>query len=459
MTSFLRRKTILALVAISVVIYFSFRGGGASSSPPPYVSPLRFPTPSSLPYTNIPVKAAGYHLFENLYVKEGIMYLVVEDPDHPNIPALRQMTSSGLPDSVGVKPREPSRDHMRIITKKEAEGILGGPLMVMDGFSIILNDPGPMFLTHLYHYWVELLLGAWKSYSHLDPTITPAGVTKLPPPARIIFPHAFEDQWRDKTGLNAWLTKMAFPGMAAQFKSDWDDWSVSGMTLMLERAVLVDRSAGNRGTACIGPRKRMMKMNSDILDIAPASPNWYQPVRQAVLRAISAPAPPSVLERPIIVYITRQGSGRSLADQDHTALVEALDNFRDRAEVHVAQMQTKTKEEQITLMSRTTILIGVHGNGLSHLVWMDPTPKSTVIEIFPSGLDGPSSQGFNYDYALPAMSLGIKHYSVSDNVALCEPNYPKVNFPPNFHRRNITVDAATITNLINERLGFTHPGL
>lgn len=66
------------------------------------------------------------------------MYLVVEDPDHPNIPALRQMTSSGLPDSVGVKPREPSRDHMRIITKKEAEGILGGPLMVMDGFSVSL---------------------------------------------------------------------------------------------------------------------------------------------------------------------------------------------------------------------------------------------------------------------------------------------------------------------------------
>lgn len=85
------------------------------------------------------------------------------------------------------------------------------------------------------------------------------------------------------------MTKLAFPGMAAQFRSDWDDWSVSGVTMMYERAVLVDRSvsrdasrkrgggekrgltvcdvlglgsqAGNRGTACIGPRKRMMKMN------------------------------------------------------------------------------------------------------------------------------------------------------------------------------------------------------
>lgn len=57
MTSFLRRKTILALVAISVVIYFSFRGGGASSSPPPYVSfvsflPLLFALPSLPPPTH-----------------------------------------------------------------------------------------------------------------------------------------------------------------------------------------------------------------------------------------------------------------------------------------------------------------------------------------------------------------------------------------------------------------------
>jgi len=87
------------------------------------------------------------------------MYLVVEDPDHPNIPALRQMTSSGLPDSVGVKPREPSSDHMRIITKKEAEQILGGPLMVMEGFSVSLISTS---LRRLGHWGVrEGMRGGW----------------------------------------------------------------------------------------------------------------------------------------------------------------------------------------------------------------------------------------------------------------------------------------------------------
>lgn len=30
-------------------------------------------------------------------------------------------------------------------------------------------------------------------------------------------------------------------------------------------------------------------------------------------------------------------------------------------------------------------MLGVHGNGLTHLIWMPPTPRSTVIEMFFKG--------------------------------------------------------------------------
>lgn len=30
-------------------------------------------------------------------------------------------------------------------------------------------------------------------------------------------------------------------------------------------------------------------------------------------------------------------------------------------------------------------MLGVHGNGLTHLIWMPPTPRSTVIELFFKG--------------------------------------------------------------------------
>ena len=30
-------------------------------------------------------------------------------------------------------------------------------------------------------------------------------------------------------------------------------------------------------------------------------------------------------------------------------------------------------------------MLGVHGNGLTHLIWMPPTPRSAVIEMFFKG--------------------------------------------------------------------------
>ncbi len=36
-------------------------------------------------------------------------------------------------------------------------------------------------------------------------------------------------------------------------------------------------------------------------------------------------------------------------------------------------------------------MMGVHGNGLTHLLWMKPTPRATVIEFF-------YPQGFAHDY-------------------------------------------------------------
>jgi hypothetical protein len=50
-------------------------------------------------------------------------------------------------------------------------------------------------------------------------------------------------------------------------------------------------------------------------------------------------------------------------------------------------------------------MMGVHGNGLSHLVLMEPNRYSAVIEIFIPG-------GFSHDYEWTANSLGIRHYSI-----------------------------------------------
>ena len=54
-------------------------------------------------------------------------------------------------------------------------------------------------------------------------------------------------------------------------------------------------------------------------------------------------------------------------------------------------------------------MLGIHGNGLTSLVWMRPNPRSTVIEIFYPG-------GFLSDYEWTTRALGMRHYGVWGNV-------------------------------------------
>lgn len=50
-------------------------------------------------------------------------------------------------------------------------------------------------------------------------------------------------------------------------------------------------------------------------------------------------------------------------------------------------------------------MLGVHGNGLTHLVFMNPNRYSTVIELF-------FPKGFAQDYQWTAHSLGMSHFPV-----------------------------------------------
>jgi len=47
--------------------------------------------------------------------------------------------------------------------------------------------------------------------------------------------------------------------------------------------------------------------------------------------------------------------------------------------------------------------MGVHGNGLTALLWMKVTPRSTVLEFFYPG-------GFAHDYEYTTRALGMVHY-------------------------------------------------
>ena len=63
-------------------------------------------------------------------------------------------------------------------------------------------------------------------------------------------------------------------------------------------------------------------------------------------------------------------------------------------------------------------MMGVHGNGLTSLIWMKPSPRSTVMEFF-------FPQGFAHDYEYTTRALGMVHYGFwnSEYVPLSSSRY------------------------------------
>lgn len=185
------------------------------------------------------------------------------------------------------------------------------------------------------------------------------------------------------------------------------------------------------------------------MSITPA-PEFFEPLRRTVIAnllgylpllntrgAVSGLAPSHAetvvpsndikSDVPVVTYISRQGGARRLSDADHEGLVQSLRDLESEGicRVNVVRMETMSVKEQVAVASRSTVLIGVHGNGLTHEIWMPPSSRSTVIEIF-------TPNGYLFDYEILAQNLGHKHYAVWNDTLITFPKgtyHERVDFP------------------------------
>jgi hypothetical protein len=107
--------------------------------------------------------------------------------------------------------------------------------------------------------------------------------------------------------------------------------------------------------------------------------------------------------------------------------------------------------------------MGVHGNGLTSLLWMKPTPRSTVMEFFFPG-------GFAHDYEYTTRAMGMKHFgfwgseyvssAISNTVPepvtvyrhFTSPSFPQPAYPEGFQGNQIPIDGAAVARLVHDRL-------
>ncbi|KDR75372.1 hypothetical protein GALMADRAFT_268911 [Galerina marginata CBS 339.88] len=378
----------------------------------------------------------------------------------------------------------------------------------IEGNTLLVNEPW-QFLNHYYHFVAELLLGTWAFlYGSFNPSsnlikleVPASSVSTVPsfnlrpsaysppPLSRVIFLHASSEGWRDKPGFNSYFLRAAFPSLTVEVSNDWND-RVNSTFMPLPAAqaqqrawhfpvaLLSDRSAAFRGEACGTKTQRIAAESWEFMiqkggiDVFGG---WWNGVREAVIRfagveitndeiaQLPLPGdegvgdPQSLLPRPqkiIITYINRQAVRRHLIPEHHDALVLALQQLVDRKRAEdgkewvfrIVQPELLSKEQQVQMAAETTIMLGVHGNGLTHLVLMKPNRYSSIIEIF-------YPRGFAHDYEWTTRALGMRHFSVWNDTYFTYPDEPPLpSYPEGFQGTSIPVHGATVAKLIEDRL-------
>ncbi|KAG6856913.1 hypothetical protein H0H87_012163 [Tephrocybe sp. NHM501043] len=182
-------------------------------------------------------------------------------------------------------------------------------------------------------------------------------------------------EWKDTPGLNAGLTRATFPSTSIENADHWDDLAALNKTFVFERAMIVCRVAAQ--THKLSSSWHKMISSTMAVDV-PES--FWEPMRRTTVQnvlgylpwldshGVVVSPPVAVSEMPLVTYIVRQGGSRRLADEDHASLSRALRELEwaGLCHVHIVNLETMSLAQQIEVTARSTIVIGVHGNGLTY---------------------------------------------------------------------------------------------
>ncbi|KAF8908539.1 hypothetical protein CPB84DRAFT_1674248 [Gymnopilus junonius] len=400
--------------------------------------------------------ASGFTIFDRLYLRNGTFFMVTSDPSA--LPHLKFIISKPE-DRGGGRNLDPTPREMQIVAPEQAKDVLGDHAAVIDGMNVILYDTN-QFMAHYYHWWGEIVLGAMRVYSGLS--LVPELQTPLPEVSRFILPHVGDDSWRDRAGVNGPLMRAGFPMASIERADFWKDLIALNQTFVFERAMIVSRTAAHQSPIS----NEWLKMISSTMNMTVPEHFWeplreqlvtntigYLPVMDNAGVVVSYPKSSA----PVVTYVSRQRTGRRLTDEDHEGLIAALRELEAEGicELKVAAMETLTFSQQIETVARSTIMVGVHGNGLTHQIWMPPSPRSAVLEIF-------YPKGYLHDYEILARNMGHKHYAVWNDTTMTYPPgqwFKGVEFGDRskFHGSSIPVYGPTVAQVVRERLAMNVP--
>lgn len=177
------------------------------------------------------------------------------------------------------------------------------------------------------------------------------------------------------------------PKATLEDKVVWDKRAASNKLYRIQLAVLGDRWAGHRGPGSAG------KPWGDVLRL-PVDTNYLLDLRARALQDVSRPVEKP--KRPRVKYLQRQDTTRKLTDASHEALITALQELDDEKLIDfsiISFSDGSSWETQVKVIAETDFLVSVHGNGLTHSLWMSPGKCKGVFELQPRVCSLVSSAG------------------------------------------------------------------
>mmetsp|Transcript_5899 Transcript_5899/g.12422 ORF Transcript_5899/g.12422 Transcript_5899/m.12422 type:complete len:540 (-) Transcript_5899:753-2372(-) len=168
------------------------------------------------------------------------------------------------------------------------------------------------------------------------------------------------------------------------------------MTTRADAVLLVDRPSCQRNQ-----RVNIHKIFTNYVGHFPAQA-WHDRVQEGLRRATRENSKSTTPSKIQVCYIDRQNTKRRLPSFFHDWLLEYVGNHDEMDLLHL-HMEQFEPLDQVRVASTCQVMMGGHGNGLSHSVWMKP--KSFVVEFF-------FRYSFQYDYASLAQLMDHRYFTL-----------------------------------------------
>ncbi|KAL7424595.1 hypothetical protein Q5752_000279 [Cryptotrichosporon argae] len=440
------------------------------SSTPQAAYPL-----AGLHRTHVDASAPGYSVISDIYWRNWTFYFVTDQPH--SLPDLKLILTKGMYSNPDIQPNAPDssivvaiREEVAVVNSLDSaqkpvismfpaeamEEFSSDKVTVIKGTTLMCHDDG--FVSHYYHWMGELFIGGWRIWT----SYWASRNQPVPDFDLIAFPRLWSESeapegthhneaWEDPAGVNKWLMKTLYPNVEIQTRGLWAKRAASNKVFRFENMLLIDRMAGHRGG---GPPSG--KPFADVFRV-PVPADYMLQLRDraiaghpdAAALARSGRGPQYRPAKPKVAYLSRQDTGRRLNADVHDRLVAELQALHDEGLVEFELLMFGKQipfRDQVAGIAAVDFLVGVHGNGLTHGMWMNSGGQRAIIEL--------QSKDCNYnDYAPLATAIGNQHFLVNGDQFCrpldCVPRGCHGEFKSS-HHTNIIIEPKLVSSIIRD---------